>query len=262
MKITGALIVVIVIVDLARGQTVLTTVLFALAVAVGLTPQLLPALVSLSLARGSAELATREVVVKRLVAIEDLGSIDVLYTDKTGTLTAGQITLHRSTDPIGDDDVEVWRLPRLCSDVTMNNSGVLSGGNPLDRALWDDPTGPDTRTTARLALLPFDHDRQLTSVLVDDPTTGRFQITKGAPEAVLHCCKQIPDGSRAFLDSAFANGLRVMPIATRSRIDSNRTDLAVSDETELELAGFVTFLDPPKPDVAESLAKLGRLVSR
>jgi Mg2+-importing ATPase len=256
VRITGGLIVVIVAINLARGQAILNTALFALAVAVGLTPQLLPALVSLALARGSQELAKQEVVVKRLVAIEDLGNIDVLYTDKTGTLTAGRITLQRSTGPTGDDDVRVWRLARLCSDVTLDGD-VVSGGNPLDRALWDDPTGPDTTGATRVSLLPFDHDRQLTSVLVDDPSTGRTQITKGAPEAVLGRCSTIPDGARAFLDGEFAAGLRVIAVATAKRPGSDRLD--ATDEADLELAGFVTFLDPPKPDVAESLGRLGEL---
>lgn len=255
VRITGGLIVVIVAINLFRGQDVLDTVLFALAVAVGLTPQLLPALVSLSLARGSAELAKREVVVKRLVAIEDLGNIDVLFTDKTGTLTAGRITLQRSTDALGRDATEVWRLARLCSDVTLDGN-VVSGGNPLDRALWEDRSGPDISGSTRLALLPFDHDRQLTSVLVDDPTTGRIQVTKGAPEVVLGRCARIPDGSRAFLDGQFSSGLRVIAVATRRRADTTRLELDPTDESDLELVGFVTFLDPPKPDVAESLEQL------
>lgn len=256
VRITGALIVLIVAINLARGQPILNTALFALAVAVGLTPQLLPALVSLSLARGSQQLAEQEVVVKRLVAIEDLGNIDVLYTDKTGTLTAGHITLQQSTGPTGEDDVGAWRLARLCSDVTLDGD-VVSGGNPLDRALWDDPAGPPVDGSTRRALLPFDHDRQLTSVLVDDPSTGPLQITKGAPEAVLDRCSTVPDGAHSFLDAAFAAGLRVIAVATRKRPGSEHLD--PTDEAELELAGFVTFLDPPKPDVARSLDRLREL---
>ncbi len=253
VRITGGLIVVIVAINLVRGEAVLNTALFALAVAVGLTPQLLPALVSLSLAQGSQELAKREVVVKRLVAIEDLGNVDVLFTDKTGTLTEGRIALQRSTGPTGVDDVQVWRLARLCSDI-RRDAMIVSGGNPLDRALWDDPEGPDIAGATRLDEIPFDHDRQLTSVLVDDPETGRGQITKGAPEAVLLRCRQIPDGADAFLTAQFAEGLRVIAVATRSRPGAER--LSLGDERDLELVGFVTFLDPPKGDVASSLEKL------
>ena len=256
VKITGGLVVVIVAISLVRGQPLLATALFALAVAVGLTPQLLPALVTLSLARGSRELAKKEVVVKRLVAIEDLGNVDVLFTDKTGTLTTGHITLQRTTDPSGSDDPEVWRLARLCSDVTLDGATV-SGGNPLDRALWESPGGPVTDITRQLAVLPFDHDRQLNSVLVDDPALGRTQITKGAPEAVLQRCGDTAEGARALLDEQFADGARVIAVATKPGPGAEQLDL--EDEADLTLAGFVTFLDPPKSDVAASLGRLGDL---
>jgi Mg2+-importing ATPase len=257
VRITGALVVVMVTINLARGQGLLATTLFALAVAVGLTPQLLPALVTLSLARGSRELVAKDVVVKRLVAIEDLGNVDVLFTDKTGTLTAGRISLHRATDANGSDSRDVWRLARLCSDVTLDGA-TATGGNPLDRALWDAPDGPDPAATPRLALLPFDHDRQLTSVLVDEPALGRMQITKGAPEAVLDRCVTAPESARTFLDAEFASGTRVIAVATRPRPGPG-TDLELDDEAGLTLAGFVTFLDPPKPDVAVSLGRLREL---
>lgn len=256
VKITGGLVVVIVAISLVRGQPLLDTALFALAVAVGLTPQLLPALVTLSLARGSRELAKKEVVVKRLVAIEDLGNVDVLFTDKTGTLTTGHITLQRATGPSGSDDPEVWRLARLCTDVTRNGT-IVSGGNPLDRALWESADGPATDATRQLVLLPFDHDRQLSSVLVDDPVRGRTQITKGAPEAVLRRCAEIPDRTQAFLEAEFADGSRVIAVATKPRPGAVQLD--VDDETDLVLAGFVTFLDPPKSDVPASLGRLADL---
>ncbi len=142
VRITGGLVVAIVAINLVRGRPVLETALFALAVAVGLTPQLLPALVTLSLARGSRVLAESGVVVKRLVAIEDMGNVDVLFTDKTGTLTAGKITMERTVDAAGVSDANVWRLARLCSDVTFDDATV-TGGNPLDRALWEAADGPD-----------------------------------------------------------------------------------------------------------------------
>ncbi len=222
VKITGVLIVVIVAINLARGQAILNTALFALAVAVGLTPQLLPALVSLSLARGSQLLAEQEVVVKRLVAIEDLGNIDVLYTDKTGTLTAGRITLQRAAGPTGDDDVDVWRLARLCSDVTLDG-GTVSGGNPLDRALWDDPTGPDTSGAARRAVLPFDHDRQVISVLVDDLSRGRTLITKGAPEAVLDRCSTVLATGKVSPVSTASSHSRSLASVTRRSAGTRRS---------------------------------------
>ena len=145
VRITGGLIVVIVAINLVRGQSILNTALFALAVAVGLTPQLLPALVSLSLARGSQRLAEQDVVVKRLVAIEDLGNIDVLYTDKTGTLTAGRITLQRSTDrPVttmsasgGSLDCAATSPSTVTSSAAATHSTVHCGTSRPDPSLLD-----------------------------------------------------------------------------------------------------------------------------
>ena len=253
VRITGGLVVVIVAINLVRGRPVLETALFALAVAVGLTPQLLPALVTLSLARGSRVLAESGVVVKRLVAIEDMGNVDVLFTDKTGTLTAGKITMELAVDASGVSDAGVWRLARLCSDVAFDDATV-TGGNPLDRALWEAADGPDVGDVSRRSALPFDHDRQLTSVLVDDPHAGRTLITKGAPEAVIRRCRQVPAEATVFLEAQFADGLRVIAVASRLRPDLDVID--ADDESDLELAGFITFLDPPKPDVAASLARL------
>jgi Mg2+-importing ATPase len=253
VRVTGVLVVVIAAINLVRRQPVLDTTLFALAVAVGLTPQLLPALVSLSLARGSQQLAEQEVAVKRLVAIEDLGNVDVLMTDKTGTLTVGRIALRGATDGHGRDDDRVLGLARACSDVTRTGDTV-TGGNPLDRALWEAVAGVDADAVVHRATLPFDHERRLTSVLVDDPVSGRTQITKGAPEEVLRRCVDVPDTARELVDREFAAGSRVIAVATRDRPDADA--LVPADEAELALAGFVTFVDPPKPDVGASLQRL------
>ena len=217
VRITAGLVVVIVAINVVRGRPLLDTALFALAVAVGLTPQLLPALVTLSLARGSGRLAEAEVVVKRLVAIEDLGNVDVLFTDKTGTLTTGRITLQRAVDASGRDDHTVLQLARLCTDVTFDGTNV-SGGNPLDRALWEAPDVTEWDTGDRLDLRPFDHDRQLTSVLVDVAGTGRLQVTKGAPESVMQRCAEVSQEAQQYVASAFAVGL-----ANRRRRDPSST---------------------------------------
>jgi Mg2+-importing ATPase len=256
VRITALLVVAIAGINLLRGQKVLDTALFALSIAVGLTPQLLPALVTLSLARGSRKMAEAEVVVKRLVAIEDLGNIDVLFTDKTGTLTTGKVTLERTVDAGGDDDPGVLRLARLCSDVTVAD-GTVTGGNPLDRALWESGPPADRDAPPRLAMVPFDHDRQRTSVLVDDPERGPLLICKGAPESVLAGCVDVPAGAAVYVDRQFAAGSRVVAVAVRQLpgVDS----IGVDDERDMTLAGFASFLDPPKPDVAESLAKLAEL---
>jgi P-type Mg2+ transporter len=262
VRITGALVVVILVINLLRGRPFLETALFALAVAVGLTPQLLPAVVTLALARGSRELAKGEVVVKRLVAIEDLGNVDVLFTDKTGTLTEGQIEFLRATSAAGTDDPNVWRLARLCTDVA-HEGGNVSGGNPLDRALWQAAGGPSTAGSTVVARLPFDHDRQLASVLIDggdgvDGGDGQTTlIVKGAPEAVLAKSIAVPDGAQSFLDQQFADGSRVVAVATRAL--PGRVDIATGDEDQLTIAGFAIFVDPPKADAAQSIERLRSL---
>ena len=156
-KIAAGLTVSIFVVNLIVHHPILDALLFSLAIAVGITPQLLPAVVTTSLATGSRRLARQKVLVKRLVGIEDLGNVEVLFTDKTGTLTAGRIVFQRATAPTGGPSDDVLFLGLLCNEATPAPGGPL-GGNQLDRALWDAP-GTDRlplSATRRLAMLPFD----------------------------------------------------------------------------------------------------------
>ena len=163
--VTALLAGSIFLINAALGRSLLQSALFALAIAVGLTPQLLPAIVTVSLATGARRLARRKVIVKRLVCIEDLGNVQVLFTDKTGTLTEGHISFTQSIDWHGKPDDHVLALGLACSDKT---------GNELDRALHAGPNAAhDDRDWPTLDELPFDHERQLASVLVDTPD-GRF----------------------------------------------------------------------------------------
>ena len=190
-KVGGVLSVTIFVINVALGRPVIDAVLFSLAVAVGITPQLLPAVVSTSLATGSRRLAEKKVLVKRLVCIEDLGDIDVLFTDKTGTLTDGHISFERAIDPAGDDSPDVLTLGLVCNEATPTGETAV-GGNPLDVALWEAPgaTASPAGEFQRVAIAPFDHDRRCVSVLVDRHDQ-RLLITKGAPEAVLDRCTDV-----------------------------------------------------------------------
>lgn len=134
--VTAALTVSIFVINTLLRRPLLDAALFSLAIAVGLTPQLLPAIVTISLSTGARRLAKKKVVVKRLVSIEDLGNIEVLFTDKTGTLTEGRIVLSGSTDPAGTASDEVLLLGLLCNSVVVQD-GVAVGGNQLDTALWE-----------------------------------------------------------------------------------------------------------------------------
>ena len=247
--VTAALAASIFALNFALGRSFLESLLFALAIAVGLTPQLLPAIVTVSLATGARRLARRQVVVKRLVAIEDLGNVEVLFTDKTGTLTEGRTEFSQALDPAGREDEDVLALVADAADP---------GGNALDRALYDAPEAVRARRGVwrRIAAAPFDHDRQIGSVLVES-SDGRLLVAKGAPEAILARCSDAPAGAAATLDALFAAGTRVVAVATRPA--GSLAAVTPADEHDLELRGFLCFADPPKTDAAESLARLERL---
>jgi P-type Mg2+ transporter len=245
--VTALLAGSIFLINAALGRSLLESALFALAIAVGLTPQLLPAIVTVSLATGARRLARRRVIVKRLVCIEDLGNVQVLFTDKTGTLTEGHIAFTRSLDWHGTPSDRVLALGLACSDKT---------GNELDRALHAVPNAtPNTPEWATLDELPFDHQRQLASVLVDTPQ-GRLLIAKGAPEGVLARCASVPAEAHTTLNRLFASGTRVVAVASRP---VTLESLSHGDEHELSLEGLLCFSDPAKADVRESLARLARL---
>ncbi|HXR11098.1 MAG TPA: magnesium-translocating P-type ATPase [Gaiellaceae bacterium] len=232
------------VINAALGRSLLQSALFALAIAVGLTPQLLPAIVTVSLATGARRLAQRQVIVKRLVCIEDLGNVDVLFTDKTGTLTEGHISFTQSLDCSGKNDDRVRALGLACSDKT---------GNELDRALHAAQHGDADRPA--LDRIPFDHERQIASALVDAPQ-GRMLIAKGAPEGVLARCATVPAEAGATLDRLFASGTRVVAVASRP---ATLDHLSRDDERDLSLDGFLCFTDPAKANVRESLARLAGL---
>ena len=201
VQVAGVLTTAIFVINVLLHRPVIDALLFSLAIAVGISPQLLPAVVSTSLAAGSRELARRKVLVKRLVCIEDLGDIEVLFTDKTGTLTEGSLHFMRSTGPDGRASDEPLLLGLLCNEAVVED-GQAAGGNPLDVALWDSPAARQKAALAhyrRLATLPFDHDRRAVSVLVEDDTGSRMIITKGAPEGMLERCADLPAAARTVL---------------------------------------------------------------
>jgi len=256
-KVGLVLSVTIFVTNVALGRPVIDAVLFSLAVAVGITPQLLPAVVSTSLATGSRRLAAKKVLVKRLVCIEDLGDVDVLFTDKTGTLTDGHISFERAITAAGDDSADVLTLGLVCNEASPTGATAV-GGNALDVALWEAP-GAATSPTPEyhgVAIAPFDHVRRRVSVLVDHDGQ-RLLITKGAPEAILNLCTHVSDAAREVLDSEFTAGNRVVAIGCRVAPDIDA--LAETDERDFTLSGFLVFLDQPKPSAAKSIARLSDL---
>ena len=260
VQVAGVLTAAIFVINVALHRPVIDALLFSLAIAVGISPQLLPAVVSTSLTAGSRQLARRKVLVKRLVCIEDLGDIDVLFTDKTGTLTEGSLRFMRSVGPGGAADDEPFLLGLLCNEAVVEN-GHAAGGNPLDVALWDSPAARGQRAALagyhRLATLPFDHERRLVSVLTEDDHGNRVIITKGAPEELLERCAEVPATARKALQAEFAAGNRVIAVATRQA--PGQSVITLADEQRLTFRGILVFLDPPKPTARAALRRLAGL---
>ncbi|MGC0417090.1 magnesium-translocating P-type ATPase [Embleya sp. AB8] len=240
--------------------------LFAISVAVGLTPEMLPVIVTANLARGAVAMSKRKVIVKRLNAIQNLGAMDVLCTDKTGTLTEDRIVLERHLDVHGRPDDEVLEYAYL-------NSFFQTGlKNLLDRAIIDhveegDRLLAEARFT-KIDEMPFDFTRRRMSVVLEREADTHLIITKGAVDEVLASCTRMREGGRdiALTDAARAEvhriaetqngeGLRVLAVATRA-VPATRTDYGVADESDLTLIGFVAFLDPPKATAAEAISAL------
>jgi Mg2+-importing ATPase len=236
------------------------SLLFALAIAVSLTPQLLPAIVTVSLATGARRMARMSVLVKRLVSIEDLGNMTVLFTDKTGTLTVGRMAFADALDVDGRRSAEVLRLALVCTATLSAVADPHDGNtvNALDAAVSEAPAARalDMRAWRVIDAVPFDYERRLTTVLVDDGRQ-RAIVTKGAPESVLAACANVPAGFDAVLRAQFSAGARVIAVASRPA--PALTAVTAADERGLTLAGLLTFDDPPKADAAASIERLERL---
>lgn len=256
-RVMVVLVVAIFVINLLLHRGAIESVLFSLALAVGLTPQLLPAIVGISLAQGARRMAAEHVIVRRLDAIEDFGSLTVLCSDKTGTLTAGRIVLDHAAGVGGAPSDRVLELASL-------NAGLQQGWrNPIDDAVL--AVRPCPADATALAELPYDFDRKLLSVLVHQHDEG-LMITKGALSSVLDRCTHAvtQDGVVPLGDcldqieqrfaTLSAGGFRVLGLATR-RLPAGRL-LQPDDEADLTLAGILTFADPMKPGIAATVRQL------
>lgn len=236
---------------------------FALAVAVGLTPEMLPMVFSVCLSQGAVAMARRRVIVKHLDAIQGVGAIDVLCTDKTGTLTRDAIILERHCDVQGTERAPVVALAGL---VSRFQTGLASALDAAILAHGDDP-GPPAPAWRKVDEIPFDFTRRLMSVVVEAPGAGRWLVAKGAVEELLaRCATVLVDGAPVPLDDAWraaaharyaamsTDGFRVLAVARRPVPAQAR--YAPADEAGLELAGFLGFLDPPKESAAPALQAL------
>jgi P-type Mg2+ transporter len=263
MRLTVLLVLFVLLVNATLQRPWLESFLFALALAVGLTPEMLPMIVTVTLARGAQVMAREKVIVKQLASIENLGSMDVLCTDKTGTLTEGAIRLERHIDPLGVESPEPLLLAYINSSL---ESGLRS---PLDDAILAHEQ-LDISAYQKLDEVPFDFERRMVSVLVQGPL-GRRLIVKGAPEDLLDrsvACdthqgqEPLDDDRRERLDSLRHaledDGFRVLGVAWRPEPDTQVSALA-EDEASLLFAGYCAFYDPPKAGAGTTLRRLAEV---
>lgn len=271
LRLTAFLVLFVLLAHLALGRPAVESFLFAVALAVGLTPELLPMVTTVTLARGALRMARKRVVVKRLAAIHDLGAMDVLCTDKTGTLTEARIVLAGATGPAGGASERVLMLAAVNAGLATGPPTALDGAILAAHPL---PAGWRLRGEA-----PFGFERRRSSVLAEgevDGRTGRLLIAKGAPETVLAACTAVegPEGAvlaldpparaalRARAEAEGAAGLRLLGIATRALPDGvapGAGEAGPEAERDLVFAGFCAFLDPPKDSAAAAVARLGAL---
>lgn len=237
---------------------------FAMAVAVGLTPEMLPMVVSVCLSKGALAMSRRKVIVKRINSIQNFGGMDMLCTDKTGTLTEDRVTLMRHCNVAGKESEDVLLDGYL---ISYFQTGLK---NLLDRAILDsaDFHGKAlVETYKKIDEIPFDFTRRMMSVLVEDPQGKAILLTKGAPEEVFRHCSQFeldgklspmdPNlivGLKAQYESLSNDGFRVLAVAAKDF--AGKQICSKADESGLVLRGYVAFLDPPKETAARALEAL------
>lgn len=270
MKLVFFMVSVVFIIYLIKNvhdlnkKIILEAFAFALAITIGVTPDMLPAIITVCLSKGSRLMAKKEVIVKHLAAIENFGSMDILCTDKTGTLTQDHITLVKSVDYLGNNSDKVLELGFLSS---YFHTGVE---NPLDAAIKENKHLAD-ESYKKVDEIPYDFTRKRSSMVVQKDGI-RTLITKGAPEEIVKICTSIEIDGRVepsrekleILEKKFAelsqDGFRVLSICYKI-IENDQAITAYDKENEKEMvfSGFLAFLDPPKESVSETLIDLKRL---
>ena len=274
MKTTILLVFFVLLVSVVLHHNLLESLLFAVALAVGLTPEFLPMITTVTLGQGAVHMARKKVIVKHLEAMQNFGSIDVLCSDKTGTLTSGEMSLDQHFDPFGNQSERVFLLAYLNS---LHETGV---DNPLDQAIKQSRSSnpldeavlqhdhPDIHAYRKMDEIPFDFERRRVSIVVAHEGE-RLLITKGAPESVLPVCSRyelnghefpLDAASRARCEATYrdlcARGFRMLAVAyTTVRVQDV---YCANDEKELVLAGFLTFSDPPLESAKLTLSDLKR----
>ena len=265
-RVMLVMVMAVLAVNIFMERPPIESLLFALALAVGLTPELLPAIISITLSHGARRMARLGVLVRRLASIENLGSMDVLCTDKTGTLTAGVVQLDAAVDASGEPSPSVLRL--ACVNALFQ-TGMT---NPLDEAVSTagDKAGVDLAALRKVDEIPYDFVRRSLSVVAADAAGVRTLVTKGALANVLAMCDRVRSGTgdaaldaaarvriEARFDAWSTQGFRVLGVASRI-VDDRAGPYSRADESGMCFEGFLLFLDPPKDDVRQTLVDLAQ----
>ena len=265
-RVTLVMVLVVFAFNVFYSKPPVDSLLFAIALAVGMAPEILPAIISITLSKGAQLMAKKGVIVQRLNSIENLGSMDVLCTDKTGTLTEGVVQLDGAFDVHGNES------DRILHYAVLNAHFQTGLSNPLDDAIIAHirECGPDIAAYQKIDEIPYDFVRKRLSVVVQRSATERVIVTKGALNNILQVCSLVQDGANAIpLDQAsgagiqkrFAEwseqGFRVLGLAIKPV--GNQPAYTRVDECNLIFAGFLLFFDLPKADVQQTLADLARL---
>lgn len=277
MKMVFLLVIFVFAVNMYLKRTIIESLLFAIALAVGLTPELLPMITTVTLAAGAVHMAKKKVIVKNLATIQNFGSIDILCSDKTGTLTSGEMILDQYIDFSGDKNEYVLLLAYLTSYYGTEisnpfNQAVINKThiNPLDAAILNHDH-PDVHPYHKIDEIPFDFERRRSSVVVEK-RNQHLLITKGAPECILNVCTSyivenkihpLDQNKKQQLHALFLSlsqqGYRILAVAYK-KLPINQSIYHASDEINLIFSGFLTFIDPPlneTPIVIEELHKQG-----
>ncbi|MEH1932273.1 MAG: magnesium-translocating P-type ATPase [Nostoc sp.] len=266
MEVTLILVVLIFVANVYLHRPVLESLLFSLALAVGLTPQLLPAIVSVNLARGAKKMAKKQVIVKRLPAIENFGSMNVFCTDKTGTLTEGEVKIHSAVDVEGKESVggASPQATRVLLYAYLNAASESGYVNAIDAAIREYKTF-DISGYQKLDEVPYDFNRKRLSILFKTESTHLI-VTKGALKNILDVCSTVEtaEGKTSNIvdqrqklqqqaEDLGSKGFRTLGVAYR---DFNQDSFSKDDETNMTFLGYLALFDPPKAGIADTLKEL------
>jgi P-type Mg2+ transporter len=262
LQITLILVIIIFAVNVYFSRPVLEAFLFSLAIAVGLTPQLLPAIISINLSHGAADMCRKKVIVRRLTSIENFGSMDILCSDKTGTVTEGNITIGQASDAAGNSSKKtlLYAYINACF-----GSGFI---NPVDEAIRN-IKDIDLSLFSKLDEIPYDFSRKRLSVLIKEQTVN-FIITKGAFDNIISICSSVEESGGAIIpftddqketikskfNELCMSGFRVLGICYK---ETTGTNLEKEMEKDMVFLGFVSLTDPLKKDIDQTIKKLKSL---